>query len=69
MKYHLTVYRLEKNDEFENEVKDWERCNQMHYNQNIAEYPSRYKDQIALEVIVTEEEFVSIKKAVLEVIK
>ena len=68
MKYCLMVKRLEKNEDYEKELKDWEMGLRF-ANRDYNSRPGAEKEVLALEVIVTEEEFVAIKKAVLSVIK
>lgn len=68
MKYKLIVQRFEKNEDYEREMRDWdERWNRHSCPPEIRPMPER--ERMALEVSLTEEEFLAIKKAVIEVIK
>ena len=58
MEYKLTVIRQERNPEF--------TAKRSQYDREVSEYKIC---ETALEVILTCEEFVAIKKAVIEVIK
>ena len=69
MRYVLTVKRLEKNEDYEQEKKEMAERRRYQPEPFRQEYPQSEIPVLALEVIVTEEEFTAIKKATLEVIK
>jgi len=67
MRYQLTVRRMVNNEHYEAELKDWEERNRRGWDLPIRPMPEN--QQLALETILTEEEFNAVKKAAIEVCK
>ena len=68
MRYLMTIKRLEKNEDYDREVECFKERNRY----NAPSYdipPNQEKEIIALEVILTEAEFIAAKKAIIETIK
>lgn len=68
MKYLLIVKRLETNEQYQEELEQWERSIR-YMRPEIEMRPQSEKEVLALETIVGEEEFIAVKKAILEVLK
>lgn len=70
MKYFLSVKRLEENKDYEAQLEEWKRYPHDFMRENVG-FNGKPLPEIpinALDVIITEEEFIAIKKAVIEVI-
>ncbi len=68
MRYSLVIKKLDKNEDYEKEKQVWEeQHNRPWMNSPEPTFPQRELKTLALETIITEEEFKKIKKAVMEV--
>jgi hypothetical protein len=68
MRYHIKIIKLEENKDYEEQLKEYRKRREYNSYPGNLEYPKKEIEVNTLDTILTEEEFIKIRNAVLGII-
>ncbi len=68
MKYNLRITQYEENENYKDDLKEFKQNQSYGYSRPDTDYPKRVTEVRAVDVLLTEEEYLAIKKEVLKTI-
>ena len=64
--YRLQITQFEENENYKDELKEWKQNQSYGYGNRETTYPQRLTEKRTLDVTITDEEYLAVKKEVLK---